>query len=38
MFLTSLKLTADINERRLALIYAQEHGLNVYRMAVVTAE
>ncbi|KAG2740469.1 hypothetical protein P692DRAFT_20812555 [Suillus brevipes Sb2] len=38
MFLTSLELTADINERRLALNRAREHGLNVHRVAVVTAE
>jgi len=36
--LTSLELTADINERRLALTRAREHGLNVHRVAVVTAE
>ncbi|KAG1743857.1 hypothetical protein EDB19DRAFT_1697422 [Suillus lakei] len=38
MFLTSLELTADINERRLALTRAQEHGLDVHKVAVVTAE
>ncbi|KAG2127432.1 hypothetical protein BD769DRAFT_1668078 [Suillus cothurnatus] len=38
MFLTSLKLTADINERQLALTRAQECGLNIHRVAVVTAE
>jgi nuclear pore complex protein Nup107 len=38
MFLTSLELTADINERRLALTRAREHGLNVHKVAVVTAE
>jgi len=38
MFLTSLELTADINERRLALTRAREHGLDVHRVAVVTAE
>lgn len=38
MFLTSLELTADINERRLALTRAREHGLDVYKVAVVTAE
>lgn len=38
MFLTSLELTADVNERRLALTRAREHGLDVHRVAVVTAE
>ncbi|OBZ72749.1 hypothetical protein A0H81_06689 [Grifola frondosa] len=38
MFLTSLELSADINERRLALIRAREHGLDVNRVATVTAE
>jgi nuclear pore complex protein Nup107 len=38
MFLTSLELTVDINERQLALTRAQECGLNVHRVAVVTAE
>ncbi|KAG1838798.1 hypothetical protein DFJ58DRAFT_860790 [Suillus subalutaceus] len=40
MFLTSLELTADINERRLALTRAREHhdGVNVHRVAAVTAE
>ncbi|KAG1880931.1 hypothetical protein F4604DRAFT_1922554 [Suillus subluteus] len=32
MFLTSLELTADINERRLALTRAREHGLNESQM------
>lgn len=38
MFLTSLKLTADITKRQLALTHAQEHGLNVHRVVVVTAK
>ncbi|KAG1772965.1 nuclear pore protein 84/107 [Suillus placidus] len=38
MFLTSLELTADVNERRLALTRAREHGLDVHKVAVVTAE
>ncbi|KAG2341834.1 hypothetical protein BDR05DRAFT_976754 [Suillus weaverae] len=38
MFLTSLELTADVNERRLALTRPREHGLDVHKMAVVTAE
>ncbi|KAI9065014.1 hypothetical protein FKP32DRAFT_1675146 [Trametes sanguinea] len=38
LFLTSLELSADINERRLALTRAREHGLDIERVAVVTAE
>ncbi|KAF9221187.1 hypothetical protein BS17DRAFT_846289 [Gyrodon lividus] len=38
MFLTSLDLSADIKERKLALTRAREHGLDVDRVAVVTAE
>ncbi|KAG1856989.1 hypothetical protein DFJ58DRAFT_727008 [Suillus subalutaceus] len=38
MFLTSLELTPDIDERRLALTRAREHGLSVHRVEVVTAE
>ncbi|KAG1880888.1 hypothetical protein F4604DRAFT_1748551 [Suillus subluteus] len=38
MFLTLFELTADINECRLALTHAREHGLNVDRVEVVTAE
>jgi hypothetical protein len=38
MFLTSLELTADIDERRLALNRAKEHGLDVSRVAIATAE
>ncbi|KIM43977.1 hypothetical protein M413DRAFT_68391 [Hebeloma cylindrosporum] len=37
-FLVSLGLSVDINERRLALTRASEHGLNVERVAIVTAE
>jgi hypothetical protein len=36
--LVSLGLSVDINERRLALTRANEHGLNVERVAIVTAE
>ncbi|KIJ62485.1 hypothetical protein HYDPIDRAFT_94356 [Hydnomerulius pinastri MD-312] len=38
MFLTSLDLSADIKERKMALTRAREHGLDVDRVAVVTAE
>ena len=38
MFLTSLDLTADIKEGRLALTRACEHGLDVNIVAIVTAE
>ncbi|KAI0350765.1 hypothetical protein OH77DRAFT_1412455 [Trametes cingulata] len=38
LFLTSLELSADVNERRLALTRAREHGLDIERVAVVTAE
>ncbi|KAF8836112.1 nuclear pore protein 84/107 [Paxillus ammoniavirescens] len=38
MFLTSLDLSADIKERKLALARAREHSLDVHRVAVVTAE
>ncbi|KAF8151524.1 nuclear pore protein 84/107 [Crassisporium funariophilum] len=38
MFLVSLALTADINERRLTLSRASEHGLDVDRVAIATAE
>ena len=38
MFLTSLELSADIAERRLALTRARDHGLDMERVAVVTAE
>ncbi|EGO23158.1 hypothetical protein SERLADRAFT_450816 [Serpula lacrymans var. lacrymans S7.9] len=38
MFLTSLELSADIEERRLALTRARDHGLDINRVAIVTAE
>jgi len=38
MFLTSLELSADITERRMALMRAREHGLDMERVAVATAE
>ncbi|KAH9940156.1 nuclear pore protein 84/107 [Epithele typhae] len=38
MFLTSLELSGDAEERRLALNRARDHGLDVERVAVVTAE
>lgn len=38
MFLTSLELSADSAERRLALTRAREHGLDMQRVAVATAE
>lgn len=38
MFLTSLDLTTDIKERKLTLTRAREHGLDVDKVAVVTAE
>jgi hypothetical protein len=38
MFLTSLELTADVDERKLALNRAKEHGLDVPRVAIATAE
>ncbi|EKM50986.1 uncharacterized protein PHACADRAFT_177673 [Phanerochaete carnosa HHB-10118-sp] len=38
MFLTSLELSADISERRLALTRARDHGLDMDRVAIVTAE
>lgn len=38
LFLTSLELSGDAHERRLALTRAREHGLDVERVAVVTAE
>ncbi|KAF8168933.1 nuclear pore protein 84/107 [Pholiota molesta] len=37
-FLVSLGLSADAHERRLALTRAREHGLDIERVAVVTAE
>jgi nuclear pore complex protein Nup107 len=38
MFLTSLELSVDIGERRLALTRARDHGLDMVRVAVATAE
>jgi len=38
MFLVSLALSADINERRLALTRAREQGLDLERVAIITAE
>ncbi|KAJ7063608.1 nuclear pore protein 84/107 [Mycena amicta] len=38
LFLVSLELSADIDERRLALTRAREHGLDMDRVAVVAAE
>ena len=38
MFLVSLALSADINERRLALTRARENGLDMEHVAIVTAE
>ncbi|KAH9976532.1 nuclear pore protein 84/107 [Russula compacta] len=38
LFLTSLALSADLIERRTALQRAREHGLDVPRVAIVTAE
>ncbi|KAG2111117.1 nuclear pore protein 84/107 [Suillus clintonianus] len=38
MFLTSLELAADVNDRRLALTRARENGLDVHKVAVVVAK
>lgn len=38
MFLVSLEISADLAERRLALIRAREHGLDVDRVATAAAE
>ncbi len=38
MFLVSLILSADVAERRLALTRAKDHGLDMERVAVATAE
>ncbi|CCM01547.1 uncharacterized protein FIBRA_03605 [Fibroporia radiculosa] len=38
MFLTSLELSTDASERRLALTRAREHGLDMHRVAIATAE
>jgi hypothetical protein len=37
-FLVSLALKADVTERRLALTCAKNHGLDMERVAIVTAE
>lgn len=38
MFLNSLGLSADLNERLLALTRAREHGLDMERVAIGAAE
>jgi nuclear pore complex protein Nup107 len=38
LFLTSLELSVDIRERALALDRASEHGLDVDKVAISTAE
>jgi nuclear pore complex protein Nup107 len=38
MFLTSLEISADLPERKQALARAREHGLDVERVAIATAE
>lgn len=38
MFLVSLALSADVAERRLALTRAKDHGLDMDRVAIATAE
>ncbi|KAF9448694.1 hypothetical protein P691DRAFT_800405 [Macrolepiota fuliginosa MF-IS2] len=38
MFLVSLALSADVAERRLALTRAKDHGLDMERVAIATAE
>ncbi|KAF5346850.1 hypothetical protein D9756_010620 [Leucocoprinus leucothites] len=38
MFLVSLALSADVSERRLALTRAKDHGLDMERVAITTAE
>ncbi|KAG6828732.1 hypothetical protein H0H92_006920 [Tricholoma furcatifolium] len=38
MFLVSLELSADTTERRLALTRARDHGLDMERVAIATAE
>ena len=38
MFLTSLELSGDAHERREALTRARDHGLDVERVAIITAE
>ena len=38
LFLVSLELSADVNERRLTLTRAKEHGLDMDSVAAATAE
>lgn len=38
LFLASLELSTDVHERKMALVRARDHGLDVERVAVVTAE
>lgn len=38
IFLTSLELSADINQHGLALTRARDHGLDIERVAIATAE
>lgn len=38
LFLVSLGLDADLSERRLALTRAKEHGLDMERVAIATAD
>lgn len=38
MFLTSLELTADVAERKQALVRARDHGLDIQRVAAAAAE
>lgn len=38
MFLTSLEISADMDERKLALMRARDHGLDMDRVAVAAAE
>lgn len=38
MFLTSLEISADLDERRVALTRARDHGLDMERVAIATAE
>jgi nuclear pore complex protein Nup107 len=38
MFLTSLELSVNVDERRLALTRARDHGLDMQRVAIATAE
>ena len=38
LFLTSLELSTDLSERRLALTRGMDHGLDLDRVAIATAE